>query len=189
MMTKRPPMTTMLLLLAAGFVPATAIAAPGRAAQGGSGAAAAQADIEKTLGFVPQFFLKFPEEALPGAWDEMKSLQLNPSTALPGKVKELIGPGRRGADPLPLLHLRAHRVRQAQRRERDRDRRGGRDGRPDPPLEHVPERHPDRRVEVPRRDRQHRRERRSAAAKTPPGSPCSDVVDGVDGQTALGDIA
>jgi AhpD family alkylhydroperoxidase len=54
-------------------------------------AAAARADIAKTLGFVPQFFLKFPEEVLPGAWDEMKSLQLNPSTALPGRSKELVG--------------------------------------------------------------------------------------------------
>jgi AhpD family alkylhydroperoxidase len=86
--TLRTP-KTMLLLLAAGFVPATAIAAPGHAAQAGS--AAAQADIKKTLGFVPQFFLKLPELALPGFWDEMKGLQLNPSTALPGKVKELIG--------------------------------------------------------------------------------------------------
>jgi AhpD family alkylhydroperoxidase len=89
MMTKRPPMMTMLLLLAAVFAPATAIAAPGRSAQ--AGAAAAQGDIKKTLGFVPQFFLKFPQLALPGFWDEMKGLQLNPSTALPGKVKELIG--------------------------------------------------------------------------------------------------
>jgi AhpD family alkylhydroperoxidase len=54
-------------------------------------ASAARADISKTLGFVPQFFLKFPEEALPGAWDEMKSFQLNPGTALPGRSKELIG--------------------------------------------------------------------------------------------------
>jgi AhpD family alkylhydroperoxidase len=54
-------------------------------------AAAARADIAKTLGFVPQFFLKFPEEVLPGVWDEMKSLQLNPSTALPGRSKELVG--------------------------------------------------------------------------------------------------
>jgi AhpD family alkylhydroperoxidase len=54
-------------------------------------ATAARADISKTLGFVPQFFLKFPEEALPGAWDEMKSFQLNPGTALPGRSKELIG--------------------------------------------------------------------------------------------------
>jgi AhpD family alkylhydroperoxidase len=81
----------MLLLLAASFAPATAIAAPGRPAQGGAGAAAAQADIKKTLGFVPQFFLKLPQLALPGFWDEMKALQLNPSTALPGKIKELIG--------------------------------------------------------------------------------------------------
>ena len=90
MTTLRTP-KTMLLLLAIGFVPATAIAAPGRAAQGGAGAAAARADIKKTLGFVPQFFLKLPELALPGFWGEMKGLQLNPRTALPGKVKELIG--------------------------------------------------------------------------------------------------
>jgi AhpD family alkylhydroperoxidase len=64
-----------------------------RAADAGKGspAAAARADIQKTLGFVPQFFLKFPERALPGAWEEMKTLQLNPATALPGKSKELIG--------------------------------------------------------------------------------------------------
>jgi len=54
-------------------------------------AEAARADIQKTLGFVPQFMLQMPELALPGAWDEMKSLQMNPGTALPGKVKELIG--------------------------------------------------------------------------------------------------
>jgi AhpD family alkylhydroperoxidase len=56
-------------------------------------AAAAKADIQKTLGFVPQFFARFPEEALPGAWEEMKTLQLNPHTALPGRTKELIGLG------------------------------------------------------------------------------------------------
>src|SRR5204863_4224942 len=54
-------------------------------------AEAARADIQKTLGFVPQFLLQMPEGALPGAWEEMKTLQLNPGTALPGKVKELIG--------------------------------------------------------------------------------------------------
>ncbi|HEY7373369.1 MAG TPA: carboxymuconolactone decarboxylase family protein [Polyangia bacterium] len=56
-------------------------------------AAAAKADIQKTLGFVPQFFNRFPEEALPGAWEEMKTLQLNPNSALPGRTKELIGLG------------------------------------------------------------------------------------------------
>ena len=54
-------------------------------------AAAARADIGKTLGFVPQFFLKLPEGMLPGTWEEMKTLQMNPNTALPGRTKELIG--------------------------------------------------------------------------------------------------
>jgi AhpD family alkylhydroperoxidase len=60
-------------------------------ASGNTAAAAARADIGKTLGFVPQFFLKFPDVVLPGAWEEMKSLQLNPKTTLPGRSKELIG--------------------------------------------------------------------------------------------------
>jgi AhpD family alkylhydroperoxidase len=61
------------------------------AVNGATAAAAARADIAKTFGFVPQFFLEFPDEVLPGAWDEMKTLQLNPRTALPGRTKELIG--------------------------------------------------------------------------------------------------
>jgi AhpD family alkylhydroperoxidase len=67
---------------------AVAVAAGGKPA---SGADATRADIQKTLGFVPQFLLRFPDAALPGTWEELKGLQLNPSTALPGKVKELIG--------------------------------------------------------------------------------------------------
>jgi AhpD family alkylhydroperoxidase len=64
-----------------------------RAGAAESPAAAAKADIQKTLGFVPQFFLKFPEGMLAGAWEEMKTLQLNPHTALAGRTKELIGLG------------------------------------------------------------------------------------------------
>jgi AhpD family alkylhydroperoxidase len=56
-------------------------------------AAAAKADIQKTLGFVPQFFTKLPEPMLAGAWEEMKTLQMNPHTALTGRSKELIGLG------------------------------------------------------------------------------------------------
>ncbi len=56
-------------------------------------AAAARADVQKTLGFVPQFFTRFPDEAVPGVWEEMKGLQMNPHTALPGRTKELIGLG------------------------------------------------------------------------------------------------
>jgi AhpD family alkylhydroperoxidase len=86
------PLTTLTsaLLVTLG-VSGTALAdkAPARAATGP--AAEARADIGKTLGFVPQFFLAFPDSVLPGTWDEMKGLQLNPNTALAPKVKELIG--------------------------------------------------------------------------------------------------
>jgi AhpD family alkylhydroperoxidase len=56
-----------------------------------SEAQAATADIQKTLGFVPGFFKSFSAAALPGAWEEMKTLQLNPNTAISPKYKELIG--------------------------------------------------------------------------------------------------
>jgi AhpD family alkylhydroperoxidase len=48
-------------------------------------------DIQKTLGLVPGFFKAFPEAGIAAAWDELKSVQMNPKTALPGKTKELIG--------------------------------------------------------------------------------------------------
>jgi AhpD family alkylhydroperoxidase len=81
---------TVAVLLAAG---AQAWAAEGGAAGGrpGADAQAARADIQKTLGFVPQFLQRLPDLALPGAWEEMKTLQLNPNTALDGKAKEMIG--------------------------------------------------------------------------------------------------
>jgi AhpD family alkylhydroperoxidase len=73
------------------------VTAPAPSAKGaarksvGAPAQAALDDIKSTLGFVPDFFGRVPEHALPGAWQEFKALQLNPQTALPGKVKELIG--------------------------------------------------------------------------------------------------
>src|SRR5438045_3776640 len=48
-------------------------------------------DIQKTLGLVPGFLKAFPESGIAAAWDELKAVQLNPNTALPGKTKELIG--------------------------------------------------------------------------------------------------
>lgn len=54
-------------------------------------AEATYAEIEQTLGFVPDFMTAFPESAAPGIWITMKSLQMNPNTALDGKTKELIG--------------------------------------------------------------------------------------------------
>src|SRR5216110_405944 len=67
--------------------------APAARAAENPAVAAAKVDIQKTLGFVPQFFTRFPEAALPGAWEEMKTLQLNPHTVLAGRTKELIGLG------------------------------------------------------------------------------------------------
>ena len=76
--------TTLLVTLLAllGFAATAAAETP---------AASTKADIQKTLGFVPQFFQRLPEGMLPGTWDEMKGLQLSPTTALDGRSKELIG--------------------------------------------------------------------------------------------------
>ena len=84
-------MTTKTKLLALSLGLLASLGASQARAEGNAQAAAARADIAKTIGFVPQFFLKFPEEMLPGVWDEMKGLQMNPHTALPGREKELIG--------------------------------------------------------------------------------------------------
>src|SRR5437870_6861196 len=48
-------------------------------------------DIQKTLGLVPTFLKAFPEEGIAAAWDELKTVQMNPKTALSMKQKELIG--------------------------------------------------------------------------------------------------
>jgi AhpD family alkylhydroperoxidase len=48
-------------------------------------------EIEKTLGFVPDFFKGVPQTLLPAFWNSLASLQMNPATKLDGKTKELIG--------------------------------------------------------------------------------------------------
>jgi AhpD family alkylhydroperoxidase len=84
-MTTRKLLTTLLaaLLALVGFA-STASADPATTT-------ATKNDIQKTFGFVPAFFQKLPETLLPGAWEEMKGLQMNPATALDGRTKELIG--------------------------------------------------------------------------------------------------
>jgi AhpD family alkylhydroperoxidase len=74
---------SMLMLAVAAVAPRAARATPE--------ADAARADIQKTIGFVPVMFRLLPDLALPGAWQETKGLHLNPSTALPGKYKDLVG--------------------------------------------------------------------------------------------------
>jgi len=48
-------------------------------------------DIERTFGMVPTFLRAFPEVGISAAWRLMKTVQLNPDTALTPKTKELIG--------------------------------------------------------------------------------------------------
>lgn len=51
----------------------------------------AMEDIKSSLGMVPTMFKMYPPEGLPGAWEEMKAVQMNPNTQIPGKYKELLG--------------------------------------------------------------------------------------------------
>ncbi|MFT3841537.1 MAG: carboxymuconolactone decarboxylase family protein [Myxococcaceae bacterium] len=54
-------------------------------------AAKARAEIQQMLGFVPEYFKAVPDTALPGAWEEVKTLEATDKTAIPCKYKELIG--------------------------------------------------------------------------------------------------
>ncbi|AZO70610.1 MAG: carboxymuconolactone decarboxylase family protein [Mesorhizobium sp.] len=51
---------------------------------------AAIKDIQSTMGGVPGFVKQFPKAGLPGAWAEIKAIELSDKTALPPKVKSLI---------------------------------------------------------------------------------------------------
>jgi AhpD family alkylhydroperoxidase len=48
-------------------------------------------DVQQSFGFVPEFMKRFPAEALPGAWLNMRDVEMNPASAIPGKIKSLIG--------------------------------------------------------------------------------------------------
>ena len=48
-------------------------------------------DIQKTLGQLPTMFKEYPQEAIPGAWENLKNIQYNSKTTLSNKYKELIG--------------------------------------------------------------------------------------------------
>jgi AhpD family alkylhydroperoxidase len=81
-----------LATLAIAVVTATFTAGTARAqAVAEPDAATTYKDIQNTLGFVPTFLKAFPEEGIAAAWDELKSVQMNPTTALSTKQKELIG--------------------------------------------------------------------------------------------------
>lgn len=52
--------------------------------------AAALADIEGTLGMVPEFFGLFPQDKLAGIWKAYKAAELSPDATLDGKTRQLI---------------------------------------------------------------------------------------------------
>jgi AhpD family alkylhydroperoxidase len=107
--------------LSRSLIAVLAIAAlPAPAAEVAPDARAALADIKGTLGFVPGFLSVFPEEGLPGAWDEFKSVQLNRQSAIPPKYKELIGLGVAAQIPCEYcvyFHTRAAKANGATDRE------------------------------------------------------------------------
>lgn len=53
-------------------------------------AASAMHDMEQMFGFVPGFIKHVPEEALPGLWRQVKSLDLSQTSAIPAKYKDLV---------------------------------------------------------------------------------------------------
>ena len=65
-------------------------AGPGAGAPASPPAVAAFRDIEKTFGFVPVLPRRRSGRCR-SWWEQLKTFQLNPATALSGKVKELIG--------------------------------------------------------------------------------------------------
>lgn len=56
-----------------------------------SPAAATLREIEQAMGFVPGFVRAVPATLLPSWWQTAKDFEMNPTTALDGKTKELIG--------------------------------------------------------------------------------------------------
>jgi AhpD family alkylhydroperoxidase len=76
-------------------------------------------EIEQTLGRVPQWARKLPDEALGSFWSGMRDLQLG-ETRIPGKYKELIGLAVSGATRCrycQLFHAEAARLNGASEEE------------------------------------------------------------------------
>jgi AhpD family alkylhydroperoxidase len=74
------------LIAAAGVFAAALASAPARA----DDYDAALKDIQSTMGGVPSFVKQFPKAGLPGAWAEVKAIELSDKTALTPKEKSLI---------------------------------------------------------------------------------------------------
>ncbi|MGX8008600.1 carboxymuconolactone decarboxylase family protein [Mesorhizobium sp. ORM8.1] len=78
--------STSLIAAAGLFAAAVLAASPSRA----DDYDAALKDIQSTMGGVPGFVKQFPKAGLPGAWAEVKAIELSDKTALTPKEKSLI---------------------------------------------------------------------------------------------------
>jgi AhpD family alkylhydroperoxidase len=78
------------ITLSAVLVAAMATAASADPKPSPAGAATLK-EIEQMTGFVPGFVRSIPQALLPSWWQTAKDLEMNPTTALDGKTKELIG--------------------------------------------------------------------------------------------------
>jgi AhpD family alkylhydroperoxidase len=61
-------------------------------------------EVQETFGFVPSFVENISNQALPGAWYEVKSLYFNPNTNLEPKLKHLIGLAISTQIPCEMVH-------------------------------------------------------------------------------------
>jgi len=77
-------MKTNKLMLALALVSATVTSAS-------ADSKATLKEIEGAMGFVPSFVKVIPAALLPSWWQTAKDFEMNPTTALDGKTKELIG--------------------------------------------------------------------------------------------------
>jgi AhpD family alkylhydroperoxidase len=82
----KPILTTALIVAALASAGTTLSAKADEASY-----AAASKDIEATFGFVPTFMKAMPKAGFAGAWTQLKELEFSDNTALPPKVKALIG--------------------------------------------------------------------------------------------------
>jgi AhpD family alkylhydroperoxidase len=87
-MTIPKPLASALLLVAA--LARVALADPKPPAPSAA-AAATLKEIEQMMGFVPAFVRVVPAALLPSWWLTAKDFEMNPTTALDGKTKQLIG--------------------------------------------------------------------------------------------------
>ncbi|MBA3462343.1 MAG: carboxymuconolactone decarboxylase family protein [Deltaproteobacteria bacterium] len=86
----------------------------------GSPMATVTAEVQKTLGFVPDFVKQLPQALVANWWHGVTTFQMNPTTKLDGKTKELIGLAVAAAAPCEYciyFHTEAARLNGASEEE------------------------------------------------------------------------